>query len=135
MKYAIVFSLLATVLVVNTCWAESWWAIILLGWVGASMGLVAAAYWLNTPGVFGKRPDGRVAWLNRLALLPYGLLIQSWLKDARCPVEVLPCAREDGDRAVLAAQVTTRSPMRASQPKLAGRQSHIGSSLGRYKPT
>lgn len=40
-------------------------------------------------------------------------LVRSWITDAKCPVEILPCAREDGDRALLAAQVTTRSPMGA----------------------
>jgi protein-tyrosine phosphatase len=87
-KYAIVFSLLATVLVVNAFWAESWLAVALLGWAGASMGLVAAAYWLNAPGIFGKRPDGRIARLNRLALLPYGLLAHSvWLLSSRLSKE------------------------------------------------
>lgn len=88
MKYAIVFSLLATVLVVNACWAEAWWAIALLVWAGASMGLVAAAYWLNAPGIFGKRPDGRIAWLNRFALLPYGLLAHFvWLLSSKLSKE------------------------------------------------
>lgn len=40
-------------------------------------------------------------------------MIKSWIQDAKCPVELLPCAVEDGERALLAAQVTTRSPMGA----------------------
>lgn len=40
-------------------------------------------------------------------------LVQSWIKDAKCPVEVLSCTQAEGDRALLAAQVTTRSPMGA----------------------
>lgn len=40
-------------------------------------------------------------------------LVKTWIQDAKCPVELLPCVREDGDRALLDAQVTTRSPMGA----------------------
>ena len=40
-------------------------------------------------------------------------MISGWIQDAGCPVEVLPCSVEDGERALLAAQVTTRSPMGA----------------------
>lgn len=38
-------------------------------------------------------------------------LIREWVADAPHPVEVLPCTREDGERALLALQVTTRSPL------------------------
>lgn len=40
-------------------------------------------------------------------------LIRTWLTDAKCPVELLPCSVEAGERALLAAQVTTRSPLGA----------------------
>lgn len=38
-------------------------------------------------------------------------LVQGWLAESALPHEVLPCAREAGERALLEAQVTTRSPM------------------------
>jgi len=40
-------------------------------------------------------------------------VVQDWIKSARCPVEVLPVDRRKGDAALLALQVTTRSPMGA----------------------
>jgi hypothetical protein len=40
-------------------------------------------------------------------------LVRAWITEAKCPVEVLPCQVEDGERALLEAQVTTRSPMGA----------------------
>jgi hypothetical protein len=40
-------------------------------------------------------------------------MIRSWLGEASHPVELLPCDRTAGERALLALQVTTRSPMGA----------------------
>jgi hypothetical protein len=40
-------------------------------------------------------------------------LIRTWMADAKCPVEILPCSAADGERALLDAQITTRSPMGA----------------------
>lgn len=40
-------------------------------------------------------------------------LIHSWMAAAKCPVEILPCSPADGERALLDAQITTRSPMGA----------------------
>ncbi len=41
------------------------------------------------------------------------VLIREWAAEAKNPVEVLTCDRPDGERALLALQVTTRSPMGA----------------------
>lgn len=38
-------------------------------------------------------------------------MVRTWIQDAKCPVEILPCSVADGEKALLAAQVTTRSPM------------------------
>lgn len=84
MKYAFIFSLLALTLLANACLAATWWAAVLLAWPGLALALVAGAYWCNAPALFGKRPDGRIAWPNRLLLLPYGLLTHAvWLLSAR----------------------------------------------------
>ncbi|MHB8874874.1 MAG: DUF2625 family protein [Myxococcaceae bacterium] len=40
-------------------------------------------------------------------------LIREWTAEAKNPVEVLSCERSDGERALLALQVTTHSPMGA----------------------
>jgi len=40
-------------------------------------------------------------------------VLRDWLTSAHCPVTVLPCSPTDGDAALLAVQVTTRSPMGA----------------------
>ncbi len=49
----------------------------LLAWSGISFVIVAAAYALRKPGVFGKRGDGTLAWGPCVLLLPYLLL--TWL--------------------------------------------------------
>ena len=49
----------------------------MLLWSGGSFFAVAAAYALRRPGVFGKKPDGTMAPLPCLLLLPYLLL--TWL--------------------------------------------------------
>ena len=50
------------------------WALV---WSGLGFGVVAAAYALQKPGVFGKRGDGTLAWGPGVLLLPYLLL--TWL--------------------------------------------------------
>ncbi len=49
----------------------------LLVWSGLSFLIVAVAYALQTPRVFGKRVDGTLAWEPCVLLLPYLLL--TWL--------------------------------------------------------
>lgn len=49
----------------------------LLLWPAAASWTVAAAYLGLGPGVFGKRPDGTVAWPARLLLWPY--LSAAWV--------------------------------------------------------
>ncbi len=84
MTYAIVFSVLAIGVAFSACWAGSWWQVVLLLWAAASLGLVAVAYGVNAPTVFGKRPDGRIAWCPALILLPYRLLMHAvWLLSIR----------------------------------------------------
>lgn len=38
-------------------------------------------------------------------------LVQDWIQAAKGPVQVLPVARENRDAALVALQVTTRSPL------------------------
>ena len=49
----------------------------LLAWSGLGFGVMAAAYVLQKPGVFGKHADGTLAWGPCVLLLPYLLL--TWL--------------------------------------------------------
>src|SRR6516162_2513044 len=94
MKYAFVFALLGVYLIVL--------AIVLGGvgflllWPGISFLVLAAAYAGLGPGLYGKRPDGRMAWWAVLLLLPYLLLtwaswhIQRLLSREPCCNEVAP---------------------------------------------
>src|SRR5215472_6333827 len=72
MRYAVTFGLLSALLVLyavlfqGLCW--------LLLWPAVSFGWVALAYAGLGPRLFGKRPDGRMAWWAVLLLLPYLLL-------------------------------------------------------------
>jgi hypothetical protein len=47
-------------------------------------------------------------------------LVQQWVREASVPVEVLPAAPASADAALLALQVTTRSPMGAVAHNCAG---------------
>ena len=49
---------------------------IVLAWATVSTQLVAAAYLVGEPALFGKRPDGRLPLGRRVALLPY--LVVAW---------------------------------------------------------
>jgi hypothetical protein len=40
-------------------------------------------------------------------------VVRDWIAAASNPVEILPCARADGERTLLALQVSTRSPLGA----------------------
>lgn len=51
-------------------------AFIGLVWAAVAAQLVAAAYLVGEPGVFGKRPDGRLPVIRVVALLPY--LLVAW---------------------------------------------------------
>jgi hypothetical protein len=66
MKYALIFALLAFTLLANACLAGTWWAAVLLAWPGVALALVAGACSCNAPVLFGKRPDGRIAWPNSI---------------------------------------------------------------------
>jgi protein-tyrosine phosphatase len=48
----------------------------LLVWSGVSFAVVGTAYVARKPSIFGKRPDGSLAWPNVLLLAPF--LIFSW---------------------------------------------------------
>lgn len=88
MKYAVVFSLLAATLLFNAWLVDGWSAAVPLAWAGISCGLVAIAYWFNAPGVFGKRPDGRLGLLHVTILFPYRVLAQAvWWINTRLSAE------------------------------------------------
>ena len=77
MRYALAFLTLGGLLLWQAFRVSPWvgW---LVGWAGVSCLLVGAAYAGLGPRVFGKGPDGRLAWWSRLLLWPfltaYGLL-------------------------------------------------------------
>jgi len=99
-KYAVVFSLLAATLLFNAWLVDEWLAAVPLVWTGISCGLVATAYWLNAPGIFGKRPDGRMGLLQATILLPYRLLAQTvWWINTRLSAE--PAWHRVDDRLVV----------------------------------
>jgi protein-tyrosine phosphatase len=73
MLYAAVFVLLSGYFVVVAFLVGAWgW---LLLWPAVSFLVLAAAYAVLGPCVFGKRPDGRLAWWSLLVLLPVLLLL------------------------------------------------------------
>lgn len=77
MLYALLFSLLAAYLVVIAV-AVNGFAWVLL-WPALSFSLFASAYAFHSPGVLGKRRDGRVAWWAWPTLGPVlGLLSALW---------------------------------------------------------
>ena len=52
------------------------WAVVLF-WPGLSFSVVASGYFGLGPRVFGKRPDGTIAWYALVSLLPY--FIYTWV--------------------------------------------------------
>jgi hypothetical protein len=75
MKYGILFLTLGGILGVEAVTLRGFYWI--LAWPGLSFALVGAAYLGLGPGVFGKQPDGTIAWYALAILLPYLLL--AWL--------------------------------------------------------
>ena len=75
MKYAILLTLLglAQVALAHAAGPLSW----LLGWSGLSWVLAGCAYGGLGTRVFGKRRDGKMAWISICLLLPY--LAVTWL--------------------------------------------------------
>lgn len=74
-KYSLVFSILAVL-----CWYQTWqpdrWNL-LFAWTAVSFTLVALAYLLNQPAIFGKQPSGKLRPLNVALLFPYFLFAWS----------------------------------------------------------
>ena len=94
MKYGILFLIMSVFLIGQAvCRNGPYW---LLLWPGTSFALVAGAYLGLGPPVFGKRPDGTMAWHTVAALLPYLLLTWAiWhlarlLSHEDCHNEVIP---------------------------------------------
>lgn len=69
MKYGVAFSLVAAALCFYAVRSGS--VFLLLLWPAVSFGLVAVAYFISEPAVFGKRQDGSMSKGNMLVLLPY----------------------------------------------------------------
>src|SRR5438552_2138394 len=75
MKYTVVFSVFTLYLAgVGVLLGD--WGLLLL-WPALSFALVGAAYAGLGPGVFGKRPDGRLAWWALVLLGPF--LLFTWI--------------------------------------------------------
>lgn len=73
MVFALVFAAFSALLLAPAVSRGGWaWS---LAWPAASFALVALAYAGAGPRVFGKRADGAVGPLHRLALLPFLLLV------------------------------------------------------------
>lgn len=81
MKYGVAFSLVAATLCFYAVRSGS--ALLLLLWPAMSFGLVAVAYFISEPAVFGKRQDGSMSKGNMLLLLPYLLYLWSVWHVAR----------------------------------------------------
>ena len=67
MKYSIVFTLIAALLVFYGINYHQW----ILLYPAISFGLVSIAYLTDSVGIFGKRKNGRINLLNKIALFPY----------------------------------------------------------------
>jgi protein-tyrosine phosphatase len=75
MKYALLFTLLGLLLAAAGL-ASGGWALLLL-WPAVSLLAVGAAYAGLGPRILGKRPDGRLAPVTVILLLPY--LLTTWI--------------------------------------------------------
>lgn len=69
MKYGVLFNLLAILFAFNAITSGGWFFLLL--WPAASFAVVGLAYLTDRHGVFGKRPDGTMAFVSVIALLPY----------------------------------------------------------------
>ncbi len=75
MKYGVLFLILGGVLIVQAGLIGGvYWTLV---WPGLGFAVVATAHFGLGPRVFGKRPDGTMAWYAVALLLPYLLL--TWL--------------------------------------------------------
>src|SRR5689334_1121923 len=75
MKHAILFIVIGILLALRAATLGGWWLLML--WPASSFFIVGLAYaWIGA-GIFGKRPDGSMAWWALLALFPY--LLFTWL--------------------------------------------------------
>ncbi len=75
MKYGFLFLMLAIAIGVAAIRGGPWaW---LLFYPAFSFGVVAAAYFFSSPGVFGKRFDGRRSRMGTLLVLPYVLYVSA----------------------------------------------------------
>jgi protein-tyrosine phosphatase len=75
MKYGILFSSVAALLVFSAVLRGGW--MLLLWWPAVSFGAVAAGYFCWGPRVFGKSPRGLLSLASQLVLLPYLVLLWS----------------------------------------------------------
>jgi len=75
MKYGVLFSLIAVLLLVYAATTGGWFWLLL--WPAISFGAVASAYFGLGPRVFGKRPNGTLSVISVAILLPY--LLYLWV--------------------------------------------------------
>jgi len=73
MSYSIVFFLITSLLVFHA-WSSRQW---LLLYPAISFGFVSFAYLTNSAQIFGKKANGKLGVINKMALLPY--LAYVWL--------------------------------------------------------
>lgn len=71
--YAVIFLLLAGICtgVTVQAWDLFGWPALILAYPAVSFLLLALAYALGSPGLFGKRPNGRLAFWGRVLFGPY----------------------------------------------------------------
>jgi protein-tyrosine phosphatase len=74
MKYPLLFGTMAVAWLLIAVLRGGWWWI--AAWPALSFALVACAYGGAGVGVFGKQPDGRMAWWALILLLPF--LLMTW---------------------------------------------------------
>lgn len=108
MKLGLLFLFAATVLAVEAIAQRGpYW---LLLWPAISFGAVASAYLWFGSRVFGKGPDGTMAWPAVVVLLPYLLFAWSVWRLARLVV------REDGCNEVSPGLFVGRRPLKGEIP-------------------
>jgi protein-tyrosine phosphatase len=75
MKYGILFSIVAALLVTTAVIHRGWHLLSL--WPALSFAVVAIGYFRTGPSVFGKSPNGKLSFANQAILLPYLLYLWS----------------------------------------------------------
>ena len=108
MRYGVLFTLLGGGLILQAASLQGWFWVLV--WPGISFGAVGLAYLGLGPGIFGKRPDGSMAWHAIVFLLPH--LAPLWLTWRL----VRAVSREDCSNEVVPGVFVGRRPLAGEIP-------------------